>query len=151
MNVIVHYADADTGAFSGISWSGMPSSMPQYAGLRAVDVTAVERFDWQSMRCDLATGRVVDYQPPAPPDTEFETFAWDDALRRWVGTPTVAAHWRHVRAERDRRLAACDWIVARSSERGEPVPQAWRDYRQALRDITTRADPLNIKWPEPPT
>jgi hypothetical protein len=150
MSVLIHYADAETGVFVGMSWSGKASSMPQHAGLRAIDVTGIERFDWQSMRFDLAAGSVVDYVPPAPADTEMETFAWDAALRRYVGRPTTAAHWRDVRAERDRRLAACDWIVARSSERGEPVPLDWTVYRQALRDITDQPDPLAIRWPELP-
>lgn len=148
MSVLIHYADPDTGLFVGKSWAGPLGAAPARGRLRAVDVTHVERFDWRSMRVDLATGEVVDYQPPAPPDTEWETFAWDG--KRWIGTPTLAARWRNVRAERDRRLAACDWIVARASERGEPVPLDWTVYRQALRDITQQLDPLAIRWPEPP-
>lgn len=150
MTIVIHFADPDTGVFIGESWSGPSSSIPKRAGVVAVDVTHVEGFDWRSMRVDPATGKIVDYKPPAPPDTEFETFAWDASIRRWVGTPTTVAHWRFVRAERDRRLAACDWIVARSSERGEPVPLDWTVYRQALRDITDQPDPLAIRWPEPP-
>ena len=150
MSVLIHYADAETGVFVGMSWSGKASAMPQHAGLRAIDVTGIDRFDWQSMPFDLAAGSVVDYVPPAPADTEMETFAWDAALRRYVGRPTTAAHWRDVRAERDRRLLESDWVTLRSVERGEPMMKAWKDYRQALRDITTQPDPLNITWPEPP-
>jgi len=72
----------------------------------------------------------------------------------------LAEAWAALRAERDRRLAECDWVVARAYERGEPVPQDWAEYRQALRDITgmltdeqvlawyeSRA---TIGWPKPP-
>ncbi|MBW6395554.1 phage tail assembly chaperone [Thermus sp. SYSU G05001] len=63
--------------------------------------------------------------------------------------------WAAFRAERDRRLAASDWIVARAYERGEPVPAAWAAYRQALRDLPERVSDEQllsgqIPWPEPP-
>ncbi|XVJ71817.1 MAG: hypothetical protein HEQ39_10090 [Rhizobacter sp.] len=55
-----------------------------------------------------------------------------------------------VRAERDALLTASDWVVMRSADRGEPVPSEWLAYRQALRDVTQQADPLNIAWPSMP-
>jgi hypothetical protein len=63
--------------------------------------------------------------------------------------------WAAFRAERDRRLAETDWIVARAYERGEPVPEAWAAYRQALRDLPERLTDEQvlsgeIPWPEPP-
>ncbi len=63
--------------------------------------------------------------------------------------------WAAFRAERDRRLAETDWIVARAYERGEPVPEAWAAYRQALRDLPgqltdERVLAGDIPWPEPP-
>ncbi len=63
--------------------------------------------------------------------------------------------WMAFRAERDRRLAETDWIVTRSYERGEPVPEAWAAYRQALRDLPERLTDEQvlsgeIPWPEPP-
>lgn len=50
--------------------------------------------------------------------------------------------------ERNARLDKCDWVVLRSLETGEPVPQEWLTYRQALRDLPESTDPL---WPEAPT
>jgi hypothetical protein len=63
--------------------------------------------------------------------------------------------WKAFRAERDRRLAETDWIVVRAYERGEPVPEAWAAYRQALRDLPEQLTDEqvltgNIPWPEPP-
>ncbi len=63
--------------------------------------------------------------------------------------------WAAFRAERDRRLAETDWIVARAYERGEPVPEAWAAYRQALRDLPaqlTDGQVLSgdIPWPKKP-
>jgi len=63
--------------------------------------------------------------------------------------------WAAFRAERDRRLAETDWVVARAYERGEPVPEAWAAYRQALRDLPEQLTDEqvlagDIPWPEPP-
>lgn len=55
--------------------------------------------------------------------------------------------WANVRADRNRRLAACDWTQLPDA----PVDAAeWATYRQELRDITTQTDPLNIVWPTEP-
>lgn len=72
----------------------------------------------------------------------------------------IAQAWKALRAERDRRLAETDWVVARAYERGEPVPEAWAAYRQALRDLTqtlTNEEVLawyegrgSVPWPEVP-
>jgi len=63
--------------------------------------------------------------------------------------------WAAFRAERNRRLAETDWVVARAYERGEPVPEGWATYRQALRDLPERLTDEqvlagDIPWPEPP-
>ena len=63
--------------------------------------------------------------------------------------------WAAFRAEQDRRLAETDWVVVRAYERGEPVPEAWAAYRQALRDLPEQLTDEqvlsgNIPWPKPP-
>ena len=56
-----------------------------------------------------------------------------------------------VRSRRDGLLQETDWIVAKSYERGEPVPSDWASYRQALRDITAQASfPYAVVWPTKP-
>lgn len=54
-----------------------------------------------------------------------------------------------VRSERDRLLADSDWAVLPDA----PVAdgQAWKDYRQALRDLPQQAGfPTDIDWPTAP-
>jgi len=50
------------------------------------------------------------------------------------------------RAERDKRLAACDWVVTKALEAGGSVPSAWVTYRTALRDITGHSSWPNLAY-----
>lgn len=57
-----------------------------------------------------------------------------------------------LRHERKLRLAETDWVVAKSTETGTPIPDEWKTYRQALRDITKTATSLDdVKWPTKPS
>ena len=47
-------------------------------------------------------------------------------------------------------IKTTDWAVLRAADQGEPVSPEWLAYRQALRDVTAQADPLNIAWPVAP-
>jgi hypothetical protein len=56
-----------------------------------------------------------------------------------------------MRQDRNAMLAESDFIVLRAYESGSQVPQAWVDYRQALRDITTHPRfPEGFPWPVKP-
>ncbi len=58
---------------------------------------------------------------------------------------------KDLRAERDRRLAAVDWVTSRATSTETPVPQEWKTYMQALRDLpATTEDPTNPEWPPVP-
>lgn len=57
----------------------------------------------------------------------------------------VGAQWAVVRAERNKLLADCDWTQLPDASADAA---AWAVYRQALRDITSQANPFNIVWPE---
>lgn len=83
--------------------------------------------------------------PPAP--GPHHRFSYADM--QWQ--PDTEAVWSKVRDSRDAKLAKTDWRVTKASEDGKPMSKAWKDYRQALRDITQQPDPFNIEWPvEPP-
>ena len=55
--------------------------------------------------------------------------------------------WGEVRIERERKLKDTDWRASSDLS----MSDAWKTYRQALRDITTQADPYNITWPTEPS
>lgn len=61
--------------------------------------------------------------------------------------PDADAQWAVVRTERNKLLADCDWTQLPDA----PVDAAeWAVYRQALRDVTSQANPDNIEWPVSP-
>lgn len=90
-----------------------------------------------------ADGRAtpVPLQPSPSHRFSYETLQWE---------PDLSLAWANVRAERDARLAASDWVRLRAADLGEPVPANWLEYRQALRDVTGQPNPFDIQWPQPP-
>jgi len=68
----------------------------------------------------------------------------------------INAAWEALRAERNRRLAECDWTALPDAPLSKAQREAWRAYRQALRDLPaslTDEQVLagDIPWPTPPT
>ena len=59
----------------------------------------------------------------------------------------LADKWRSVRSQRNERLAATDWRASSDLT----LSDAWKTYRQALRDVPTQSDPDNITWPTEPS
>ena len=68
---------------------------------------------------------------------------------------------RLLRVERDKRLADCDWVSAKATDTGVAVSDAWKTYRQALRDLPASASPklnseyeldlTSVTWPTEPS
>jgi len=59
----------------------------------------------------------------------------------------LAEKWVEIRAERNVRLSATDWRASSDLT----LSDAWKTYRQALRDVPTQSDPDNITWPTEPS
>ena len=73
------------------------------------------------------------------------------AVPRGAVAPDAEALATEARSERDRLLAATDWLTLRAIETGLPVPAAWIAYRAALRDVPEQAGfPVSISWPTAP-
>ena len=74
--------------------------------------------------------------------------AFDARLKELVDAQPL----KDLRAERDRRLAATDWVTLKAYSTSTPVPEAWATYMQALRDLpATTEDPKNPEWPVQPS
>ena len=69
---------------------------------------------------------------------DAEEKAWADGA--------VAREWVTVRTKRNRLLAESDWRGMSDLT----MSDAWKTYRQALRDVGGQADPANITWPTEP-
>jgi len=57
--------------------------------------------------------------------------------------------WETVRGERDQALKDSDWRAVKD----RVLPTAWKDYRQALRDLPqnhAEANDAADSWPTPP-
>ena len=76
----------------------------------------------------------------------YTKYSLADMDQEAIGALT-AQQWTAIRAERNKRLADCDWTQLPDA----PVDAStWAQYRQELRDITNQPDPFNIVWPEEP-
>ena len=73
----------------------------------------------------------------------------EEEIAEWVALQeeTPLAQWAEIRAERNAKLAACDWTQLPDASADTA---AWATYRQELRDITTQNDPFDIIWPSLP-
>lgn len=73
------------------------------------------------------------YDPNAPIQQELELSAWEG-----------------IRADRNARLATCDWTQLPDAPLTNVQTSEWATYRQELRDITEQADPFAVVWPTAP-
>ena len=83
-------------------------------------------------------GQLIELSAEEQAARDAEEQAWSD------GADTRAAV--QVREERDVKLAACDWRASSDVT----MSSAWRDYRQALRDVPAQL-PGAVTWPSEPT
>jgi len=49
--------------------------------------------------------------------------------------------FKKLRSIRDQALSESDWVVVKSIEKQEPIPQEWKEYRQKLRDLPKTETP----------
>ena len=64
-------------------------------------------------------------------------------------TQKTQAQWASVRAQQREKLYASDWTCS-VTDYEVPNKAEWVAYRQALRDVTSQADPFAIVWPVAP-
>jgi len=104
------------------------------------------------------------FESPTPTTTRYQTAFKDgveqDAQGRWLWKWSIpemdddakaakdAEAAKSVRADRDKRLAECDWTQLSDSQVDKAV---WATYRQELRDVPAQAGfPYDITWPVKP-
>lgn len=78
-----------------------------------------------------------------PPKEEFEA-----KLQELIDAQPL----KELRQERNKRLAECDWVTLKAYSTETPVPEEWKVYMQALRDLpSVTEDPANPVWPPVPS
>jgi hypothetical protein len=83
---------------------------------------------------------------PVFADTEEATAVEQEAAYKAAKDAEQA---KSVRASRDAKLAATDWVVIKALETAAAVPAETATLRQALRDIPSQAGfPWEITWPD---
>lgn len=106
-------------------------------------------------------------------DSDYTKLDWDasnsktkptlEDLQSKVTALDAAEPMKRLRYERDRLLNECDWVVTKASETGVAETDAWKTYRQALRDLPSTQNPeieaepttqlglKNVTWPTKPS
>jgi len=62
-------------------------------------------------------------------------------------TELINQKWIEIRELRNQILKDTDWRASSDLT----LSDAWKNYRQALRDVPTQSDPYNIAWPTEPS
>jgi hypothetical protein len=66
----------------------------------------------------------------------------------WAAGMLISGSQSAVRHLRNVKLAESDWIE--TAPMSEELKTAWREYRQALRDLPEGVVDYNVVWPTPP-
>lgn len=112
---------------------------------------------WQ-VEMDKEDRQILHWDDPSPRPNEADLEAW--CIEKSREEPM-----RLLRRERDKELDMCNWRVIKAVAMGEELPQEWKDYMQALRDLPQqtnwedirfrdedykRIDRASVNWPTPP-
>ena len=103
---------------------------------------------------------------------KYETLNWlessetkptEEAINTKLAELNAAEPMKRLRFHRDKLLQECDWVVTKATETGVAETDAWKTYRQALRDLpstqtpemeaepTTQLGIKNVTWPTKPS
>ena len=130
------------------------------------------------MRIPYISSALIELKPNAEWTLRGDTYADLEWLDKMQPKPTeeevnakiteleVAEPFRLLREERNRRLSETDWTqlpdtLINTAVDYIPLEQAWKDYRQELRDLPSKSNPkldsfggldmTSVTWPTPPS
>lgn len=86
--------------------------------------------------------------PLFPPKPGYQ---WNPEAGVWADARTSVQLLSEIRRIRDAKIASSDWVMLPDVGMTPEKKEAWANYRQALRDITSVSDLRNIEWPIAPT
>lgn len=98
--------------------------------------------------------QVVSKQPVVDKIQAFrDSWRWDGATGKVVvdAALEVEERWSRIRTIRNKLLELSDSSMARENEQGGPNQNAYKAYRQSLRDLPAdNSDPSDVTWPGAP-
>ena len=112
----------------------------------------------RQVEMDKDDKQILHWDDPSPRPNEADLEAWCIEMSK-------QEPMRLLRRERDKELDMCNWRVIKAMGTGEELPQDWKDYMQALRDLPQqtnwedirfrdddykRIDRTSVNWPTPP-
>lgn len=99
---------------------------------------------------DLATQNCTQINPTLEDGEWVMTWQVSDASSDEIAA-RLEGESASVRADRNRRLAECDWTQLSDCPLSDADKAAWSTYRQELRDIPGQSGfPWDISWPNTP-
>ena len=108
--------------------------------------------DWNLTGSEYSGLEWLDSSTTKPTETE---------INNKISELDSAEAMRLLREERNQLLSETDWVVARSTETGVAIPNDWKTYRQALRDLPASSSPqldsyydldlTSVTWPTEPS
>jgi len=98
---------------------------------------------------DIKDFRLASEKPDVPADKKLGWNGTDWILEDYSEGETQIK-WQEIRNTRNDLLTNSDIYIIRSIEDGTEISQEWKDYRQALRNVTLQENPFTIVWPIKP-
>ena len=107
-------------------------------GYTQVSVTGISSmFSQEEFENDVSIGSTTVYPDVATVKSKAKEYATQQC-------------WHEIRGLRNALLRESDYVTSISIDSGVGVSTAWKNYRQALRDLPSQSDVNNIVWPTHP-
>jgi hypothetical protein len=119
----------------------------------ANDAARVHGVDAEGRYLGLVAEEACAHVLDGPPPFDAAEAVFDLQRREWRRALSTTRVSLEARAQRTALLTACDWTQSADSPLSAADRLAWRNYRQALRDLPThprwpQLEPAH--WPTPP-